>query len=90
MSSSDAYRRRVSSRHAVCSNYVKSRSKHVGVAEFRRGSPADFPAKGTSSRLKIAADFVVQVYEAELLRRNLAYRAETDYSTQVSGAENVY
>ncbi len=48
-------------------NYVKSRSKHVGVAEFRRGSPADFPTKGTSSRLKIAADFVVQVYESELL-----------------------
>ena len=27
-------------------NYVKSRSKHVGVAEFRRGSPADFPDQG--------------------------------------------
>ena len=62
-------------------NYVKGRSKHVGVAEFRRGSPADFPAKGTSSRLKIAADFVVQVYESELIRRNLAYRAEPDYQT---------
>ena len=60
-------------------NYVKGRSKHVGVAEFRRGSPADFPAKGASSRLKIAADFVVQVYEADLIRRNLAYRAEVDY-----------
>ena len=59
-------------------NYVKGRSKHVGVAEFRRGSPADFPTKGTSSRLKIAADFVVQVYEAELIRKNLAYRAEPD------------
>lgn len=62
-------------------NYVKGRSKHVGVIEFRRGSPTDFPMKGASSRLKIAADFVVQVYEAELLRRNLAYRAEADYGT---------
>ncbi len=60
-------------------NYVKGRSKHVGVAEFRRGAPADFPAKGASSRLKIAADFVVQVYEADLIRRNLAYRAEIDF-----------
>ena len=60
-------------------NYVKGRSKHVGVAEFRRGAPADFPAKGASSRLKIAADFVVQVYESDLIRRNLAYRAEIDY-----------
>lgn len=57
-------------------NYVKSKSKHVGVVEFRRGSASDFPAKGASSRLKIAADFVVQIYEADLVRRNLAYRAE--------------
>ena len=44
-------------------------------------APADFPAKGASSRLKIAADFVVQVYEADLIRRNLAYRAEADYQS---------
>lgn len=61
-------------------NYVKGRSKHVGVVEFRRGSAADFPAnKGASSRLKIAADFVVQIYEADLIRRNLAYRSEPDF-----------
>jgi uncharacterized LabA/DUF88 family protein len=72
-------------------NYVKGRAKHVGVAEFRRGSPADFPAKGASSRLKIAADFVVQVYEADLLRRNLAYRAEVDYpSTSYNPTESSY
>jgi uncharacterized LabA/DUF88 family protein len=59
-------------------NYVKGRSKHVGVVEFRRGSPTDFPAKGASSRLKIAADFVVQIYEADLVRLKLAYRSETD------------
>jgi len=71
-------------------NYVKSQAKHVGVAEFRRGSPADFPTKGTSSRLKIAADFVVQVYEADLIRRNLAYRSETDYSTQLGPGDMQY
>ncbi len=61
-------------------NYVKNRSKHVGVVEFRRGSAADFPGnKGASSRLKIAADFVVQIYEADLIRLDLAYRAEPDY-----------
>lgn len=58
-------------------NYVKGKSKHVGVIEFRRGSANDF-AKGTSSRLKLSADFVVQVYEQDLLRRNLAYRAEPE------------
>jgi uncharacterized LabA/DUF88 family protein len=56
-------------------NYVKGKSKHVGVIEFRRGSQSDHAPKGASSRLKIAADFVVQVYEGELLRRDLAYRA---------------
>ena len=61
-------------------NYIKGRAKHVGVVEFRRGAPADFPAKGASSRLKIAADFVVQIYESDLIRRNLAYRAEPDYA----------
>jgi uncharacterized LabA/DUF88 family protein len=66
-------------------HYVKNRSKHVGVVEFRRGSPSDFPTKGSSSRLKIAADFVVQIYETDLTRRNLAYRAETEF-----GAANIY
>ncbi len=59
-------------------NYVKGKAKHVGVVEFRRGASAD-PQKGASSRLKIAADFVVQIYESDLLRRDLAYRAEVDY-----------
>ena len=63
-------------------NYVKGHSKHVGVVEFRRGSAADFPTnKGASSRLKIADDFVVQIYEAELIRRDLAYRSESDFGT---------
>lgn len=65
-------------------NYVKNRSKHVGVVEFRRGAPAEFPGKGTSSRLKIAADFVVQIFESDLLRRNLAYRSEVDYGSSPS------
>lgn len=60
-------------------NYVKGRAKHVGVVEFRRGSPADFPTKLSSSRLKIAADFVVQIYEADLLRLKLAYRADPEH-----------
>jgi uncharacterized LabA/DUF88 family protein len=59
-------------------NYVKGRAKHVGVVEFRRGSIGE-GAKGASSRLKIAADFVVQIYEADLIRRNLSYRTEPDF-----------
>ena len=61
-------------------NYVKGMAKHVGVVEFRRGSRDD-SAKGASSRLKIAADFVVQVFEADLIRHNLSYRANPDFET---------
>lgn len=57
-------------------NYVKSRSKHVGVVEFRKGSPQGSYTKGTSSRLKNAADFVVQIFQSDLLRLNIAYRVE--------------
>jgi uncharacterized LabA/DUF88 family protein len=71
-------------------NYVKNQAKHVGVVEFRRGSPADFTSRGSSSRLKIAADFVVQVYESELLRRNLAYRAEPEYGPSAPSNEYSY
>jgi uncharacterized LabA/DUF88 family protein len=60
-------------------NYVKGRAKHVGVVEFRRGSAAESQPKGASSRLKIAADFVVQVYETELIRDKLAYRSEPEF-----------
>jgi uncharacterized LabA/DUF88 family protein len=56
-------------------NYVKSRSKHVGVVEFRKGSPQDSYTKGTSSRLKNASDFVVQIFQSELLQLNIAYKA---------------
>lgn len=71
-------------------NYVKNRAKHVGVVEFRRGAPTEFATKGTSSRLKIAADFVVQVYEADLLRRNLAYRAEVEFGLNQPSNDYTY
>ena len=71
-------------------NYVKNNAKHVGVVEFRRGSPAEFSSKGSSSRLKIAADFVVRIYESDLLRRNLAYRSDPDPGYGSSGSEYNY
>jgi hypothetical protein len=55
-------------------NYVKSRAKHVGVVEFRQGSSQGSYAKGTSSRLKNAADFVIQIFQSDLLKLNIAYR----------------
>ena len=66
-------------------NYVKSRAKHVGVVEFRKGSLQGSYTKGTSSRLKNAADFVVQIFQSDLLRLNLAYRVDT---TRREGSED--
>lgn len=68
--------------------YVKAKAKHVGVVEFRRGTAADSQGKGSSSRLKIAADFIVYVYEGDLIRHNLAYRSEGAYSDDRYGHEN--
>lgn len=56
-------------------DYVRSKGRHVGVIEFLPGaSPAEKKGVASSSRLKIAADFVVQIYEKELVDRGLAKR----------------
>ncbi len=55
---------------------VKNNGKHVGIAEFHKGAQATNASKGSSNRLKIVSDFVVPVYESELVDRELAYRAD--------------
>ena len=54
--------------------YVKSRDKQVGAVEFVNGSPPEAKGRGFSSRLKEHADFVVRIYETELVRHGLARR----------------
>ncbi|TDQ41960.1 NYN domain-containing protein [Permianibacter aggregans] len=54
--------------------YMKSHGKHVGVIEFINGTPPESKGRGFSSRLKQHADFVVRIYETELIRRKLATR----------------
>jgi uncharacterized LabA/DUF88 family protein len=67
-------------------NYVKSRSKHVGVVEFCRGSRQGYQSKGSSSRLKNAADFVVKVFQADLLNMDIAYKVD-EFSRRDQGEE---
>lgn len=55
-------------------HYLKSCGKQVGVVEFLAGYPPEKSSKHSSSRLKVAADFVVQLYEMNLLAKNLARR----------------
>lgn len=53
-------------------SYAKNNGKQVGVIEFLRGSSQDSPSRSSASRLKVVADFVVPVYEHELLELALA------------------
>lgn len=53
-------------------DYVKARGRHVGVVEFLGGYPPEEKGGAFSSRLKVTADFVVQVYEMELVTKGMA------------------
>jgi uncharacterized LabA/DUF88 family protein len=52
-------------------NYMKTRNKHIGVVEFVSGYPPEKKGKSFSSRLGLAADFVVRVYEMALVAKNI-------------------
>lgn len=54
--------------------YMKNHGKHVGVIEFINGTPPELKGRGFSSRLKQHADFVVRIYETELIRHRLTRR----------------
>lgn len=53
-------------------NFVKQEGKHVGVIEFIKGYPPETRGRQFSSRLKIAADFVPQIYEMDLVSKGIA------------------
>lgn len=53
---------------------MKERGKHIAAVEFINGSPPEEKGRGFSSRLKLHADFVLRVYESELLRHKHAKR----------------
>lgn len=54
---------------------AKNRHKQVAVVEFQRGSRPDRRGRGFASRLKLSADFVVSVYEEDLVARGVAARS---------------
>lgn len=56
--------------------HVKERDKHVAAVEFVNWSPPEAKGRTFSSRLRAHADFVLRVYETELLRHSLAQRPE--------------
>jgi hypothetical protein len=56
--------------------HLKNRNKHIAVVEFVSGSPPELKGRTFSSRLKEHADFVIRIYETELVRLKLAARPE--------------
>jgi uncharacterized LabA/DUF88 family protein len=54
--------------------HVKRKGKQVGVVEFHRGPRPEVKGRVVSTALKLAADFVVDIYEAELVDRKIATR----------------
>lgn len=54
--------------------YVKRHGKHVAVIEFIKGYPPENRGRQSSSKLKAVADFVVPIYEEDLLRQKIGIK----------------
>jgi uncharacterized LabA/DUF88 family protein len=54
--------------------HMKGRNKHIAALEFIGGSPPENKGRTFSSRLREHADFVIRLYETELLRLKIAHR----------------
>lgn len=67
--------------HIPSINYMKERAKHVAAVEFLSGYPPEKRGRSFSSHLKRAADFVVQIYEMELVKHGLAKKSSDQSST---------
>ena len=61
-------------------NYAKTKNKHVGVVEFVAGYPPEKKGKSFSSRVGLAADFVVRVYEMSLITKGLGKKQQAGQS----------
>jgi uncharacterized LabA/DUF88 family protein len=58
--------------------YLKFRNRSVCVVEFLEGYPPKERGKQSSSHLKNSADFVVPIYEMDLIQKKLADKGQPD------------
>ena len=54
--------------------YAKRHGKQVGVVEFLSGYPPEKRGKNSSSRLKREADFITQIYEMDLVSKEIGIK----------------
>lgn len=66
-------------------NYLKTRNKHVGAVEFISGYPPEKRGRSFSSRLKLVADFVIRVYEMDLVSRGVAKQPKRAQEAEQQG-----
>jgi len=53
-------------------DFLKSRGKQVAVVDMLKGYPTEFVGRGFATPLKLSADFVVPIFEMELVKRQIA------------------
>lgn len=59
-------------------NYIKKSNKHVASVEFLKGYPPEKKGKQFSSQIRLSSDFVIQIYEMDLVNKKLARSADVD------------
>jgi hypothetical protein len=59
-------------------DYLKRQGKQIAVIELLKGSATEFVGRGFATPLKLAADFVVPIYEMELVKRQIATKGSGD------------
>ncbi len=57
-------------------NYAKQRGKHVGVIDIINGYPPEKKGRQSSTRLKSHSDFIVPVYEMELISKGVGKKRQ--------------
>lgn len=55
-------------------NYLRNHGKQVAVVELLKGYAPEYPERGFATQLKLSADFVVPIYEMDLVKRQIASR----------------
>jgi uncharacterized LabA/DUF88 family protein len=68
-------------------DYVKNQGKQVAVIEFQRNGMAETRGRSLAPQLKLDADFIVPVTDADLLRAGIATREEAGGFTYREEAE---
>jgi uncharacterized LabA/DUF88 family protein len=69
--------------------HVQARGRHVGVVEFIAGSGRDKRGVQALSRIRVAADFVVQVHETELISRGIVKKAGSQHAAAAATASRI-